>query len=176
MRRCPRARFSIQLERNRPMKGDKKVIDALNEVLTAELTAINIYYLHYKMQEDWGYEKLAAHAKEESMGEMKHANKIIERILFLDGAPNMARYDEILVGSNVEQQLKNQLKIEMAHVERLRKHIKLCIEKNDYATKEMLDEILVETEESVDWIETQFVRIKDVGIQNYLAEHMKADE
>ena len=126
------------------MKGDKKVIDALNEVLTAELTAINIYYLHYKMQEDWGYEKLAAHAKEESMGEMKHANKIIERILFLDGAPNMARYDEILVGSNVEQQLKNQLKIEMAHVERLRKHIKLCIEKNDYATKEMLDEILVE--------------------------------
>ncbi len=158
------------------MKGDKKVIDALNDVLTAELTAINIYYLHYKMQEDWGYEKLAEHSRHESMGEMKHANKIIERILFLDGAPNMARYDEILVGDNVEQQLKNQLKIEMNHVERLRKHIKLCSEKSDYGTKEMLDEILVETEDSVDWIETQFVRIGDVGIQNYLAEHMKTDE
>ncbi len=158
------------------MKGDKKVIDALNDILTAELTAINIYYLHYKMQEDWGYEKLAAHAKEESMGEMKHANKIIERILFLDGAPNMARYDEILVGDKVETQLKNQLKIENNHVERLRKHIKTCLDKNDFGTKEMLDEILVETEDSVDWLETQFVRIKDVGIQNYLAEHMGTGE
>ena len=158
------------------MKGEKKVIDALNDVLTAELTAINIYYLHYKMQEDWGYEKIAAHSKEESMGEMKHANKIIERILFLDGAPNMARYDEILVGNTVEQQLKNQLKIENNHVQRLRKHIRLCVDKNDFGTKEMLDEILVETEDSVDWLETQFVRIKDVGIQNYLAEHMSTDE
>ncbi len=176
MRRAPRAHFQYHFERIWPMKGDKKVIDALNDVLTAELTAINIYYLHYKMQEDWGYEKIAAHSKEESMGEMKHANKIIERILFLDGAPNMARYDEILVGNTVEQQLKNQLKIENNHVERLRKHIKLCSDKSDFGTKEMLDEILVETEDSVDWLETQFVRIKDVGIQNYLAEHMNTDE
>lgn len=157
------------------MKGDKKVIDALNDLLTAELTAINVYYLHYKMQEDWGYEKVAAHSKEESMGEMKHANMIIERILFLDGAPNMARYDEILVGNTVEAQLKNQLKLETNHVQRLRKHIGVCAEKSDYGTKEMLDDILVETEDSVDWLETQFVRIKDVGIQNYLAEHMNTD-
>ena len=158
------------------MKGDAKVIEALNEVLTAELTAINIYYLHYKMQEDWGFNKLAEHSREESMGEMKHADKIIDRILFLDGAPNMARYDEVLVGDTVEEQLKNQYKIETDHVEKLREHIALCIEKRDFGTKEMLDEILKETEDAIDWLETQFQRIKDVGIQNYLAEHMKTDE
>jgi len=138
----------------------------------AELTAVNIYYIHYKMQVDWGYEKLASHAREESMGEMKHADKMIERILFLDGIPNMQKYDTVLVGDKVEAQLKNQYKIELAHVKRLRKHIKTCLDKNDYGTKEILDDILEDTEESVDWLETQFTRIKDVGIQNYLAENM----
>jgi len=154
------------------MKGDKAVINALNDVLMAELTAVNIYYIHYKMQVDWGYEKLASHAREESMGEMKHADKMIERILFLDGIPNMQKYDTVLVGDKVEAQLKNQYKIELAHVKRLRKHIKTCLDKNDYGTKEILDDILEDTEESVDWLETQFTRIKDVGIQNYLAENM----
>lgn len=158
------------------MKGDKKVIDALNDVLTAELTAINIYYIHYKMQENWGFEKLADHSRKESMGEMKHADELIERILFLDGVPNMARYNEILVGNTVEQQLKNELKIETEHVARLRKHIKLCMDKSDFTSKELLDDILKETEDSVDWLETQFSRIKDVGIQNYLTEHMKTEE
>ncbi|MBT7476771.1 MAG: bacterioferritin, partial [Nitrospina sp.] len=102
------------------MKGDKAVINALNDVLMAELTAVNIYYIHYKMQVDWGYEKLASHAREESMGEMKHADKMIERILFLDGIPNMQKYDTVLVGDKVEAQLKNQYKIELAHVKRLR--------------------------------------------------------
>ena len=157
------------------MKGDKAVISALNDVLMAELTAINIYYIHYKMQEDWGYEKLAAHAREESMGEMKHADMMIERTLFLDGVPNMQKYDTVLVGNTVEAQLKNQYKIELAHVTRLRKHIKTCLDKNDYGTKEVLDSILEETEESVDWLETQFNRIKDIGIQNYLAENMSKD-
>jgi len=138
----------------------------------AELTAVNIYYIHYKMQVDWGYEKLASHAREESMGEMKHADKMIERILFLDGIPNMQKYDTVLVGDKVEAQLKNQYKIELAHVKRLRKHIKTCLDKNDYGTKEILDDILEDTEESVDWLETQFTRIKDMGIQNYLAENM----
>jgi bacterioferritin len=157
------------------MKGDKAVLSALNDVLMAELTAINIYYVHFKMQMNWGYEKLAAHAREESMGEMKHADEMIERILFLDGVPNMQKYDTVLVGDDVEAQLKNQYKIELAHVTRLRKHIKTCIDKTDFGTKEILDGILEDTEESVDWLETQFNRIKDIGIQNYLAENMSKD-
>ena len=154
------------------MKGDKAVLNALNDVLMAELTSINIYYIHYKMQEDWGYDKLASHSREKSMGEMKHADKMIDRILFLDGVPDMQKYDTVLVGDKVEAQLKNQYKIELAHGTRLRKHIKTCLDKNDYGTKEILDGILEDTEESVDWLETQFNRIKDVGIQNYLAENM----
>ena len=157
------------------MKGDKAVISALNDVLMAELTSINIYYIHYKMQEDWGYDKVSAHSREESMGEMKHADLMIDRILFLDGVPNMQKYDTVLVGNNVEAQLKNQYKIEIAHVTRLRKHIKTCLDKNDFGTKEILDGILEDTEESVDWIETQFNRIKDIGIQNYLTESMNKE-
>ncbi len=154
------------------MKGDKKIIEALNDVLTAELTAINVYFLHYKMQKDWGFDKLAEHAREESMGEMKHAEELMDRILFLDGAPNMARYDAIEVGKNCEEQLKSQYKLETSHVERLKKHIRLCHDKSDFGSKEMLDSILKETEESVDWLETQFNRIEEVGLDIYLAEHM----
>lgn len=157
------------------MKSDKAVISALNDVLMAELTSINIYYIHYKMQKDWGYEKVAAHSREESMGEMKHADLMIDRILFLDGVPNMQKYDTVLVGNNVEAQLKNQYKIELAHVTRLRKHIKTCMDKTDFGTKEILDGVLTDTEESVDWLETQFNRIKDIGIQNYLSENMSKE-
>ena len=157
------------------MKGDKAVIKALNDVLMAELTAINIYYIHYKMQEDWGYEKIASHSREESMGEMKHANWMIERILFLDGIPDMQKYDTVLVGDTVEAQLKNQYKIELAHVTRLRKHIRACFDKGDHGSKEILDKILEETEDSVDWLETQFNRIKDIGIKNYMMENMSKD-
>jgi len=154
------------------MKAESGIIDGLNDILTAELTAINIYYIHYKMQEDWGFDKLASHSRSESMGEMKHADKIIERILYLDGAPNMARYDEVLVGDSCEEQLKNQFTIESKHVESLRNLIQKCVEVKDFGTKELLDGILEDTEESCDWLETQFNRIKEVGIQNYLAEHM----
>ena len=157
------------------MKGDKTVLKALNDVLMAELTAINIYYIHYKMQEDWGYEKIASHSREESMGEMKHANWMIERILFLDGIPDMQKYDTVLVGDTVEAQLKNQYKIELAHVARLRKHIRTCFDKSDFNSKEVLDKILEETEDSVDWLETQFNRIKDIGIKNYMMENMSKD-
>jgi bacterioferritin len=157
------------------MKGDKAVHNALNDVLMAELTAINIYYIHYKMQEDWGYEKIASHSREESMGEMKHANLMIERLLFLDGVPDMQKYDTVLVGNSVEEQLKNQYKIELAHVARLRKHIKTCFDKSDFGSKEILDGILVDTEDSVDWIETQLSRIKDIGIKNYMMENMSKD-
>ena len=154
------------------MKGDDKVIEGLNEVLMAELTAINMYFIHYRMQENDGYEKLAHHARDESMEEMKHADKMIVRILYLEGTPNMAKYDEILVGDDCETQLKNQYRRETEHVERLRRIIALCIDKNDFGTKEILDGILEDTESQVDYLETQFQRIKDVGIQNYLAEHM----
>jgi bacterioferritin len=154
------------------MKGDSQVIEALNDVLMAELTSINIYYIHYKMQANWGFDKLAKHSREESMGEMKHADMMIERIIYLDGVPDMQKYDTVLVGDTCEDQLKNQYTIETKHVERLQKHIALCIEKNDFGTKEILDGILEDTEESCDWLETQFQRIKDVGIENYLAEHM----
>ena len=142
------------------MQGDKAVIKALNDVLMAELTAINIYYIHYKMQQDWGYDKIASHSREESMGEMKHADQMIERILFLDGTPDMQKYDTVLVGNSVEAQLKNQYKIELAHVARLRKHIRTCFDKGDHGSKEILDKILEETEDSVDWLETQFNRIR----------------
>ena len=101
------------------MKSDKAVIKALNDVLMAELTGINIYYIHYKMQEDWGYDNIAHHSREESMGEMKHADKMIERIIFLDGPPNMQKYDEILVGNTVEAQLENQLKIHQMKIDGL---------------------------------------------------------
>jgi len=157
------------------MKGDKAVHNALNDVLMAELTAINIYYIHYKMQEDWGYEKIASHSREESMGEMKHANLMIERLLFLDGVPDMQKYDTVLVGNSVEAQLKNQYKIELEHVARLRKHIKTCFDKSDFGSKEILDGILVDTEDSVDWLETQFTRINDIGIKNYMMENMSKD-
>ncbi len=158
------------------MKGDKTVIKALNDVLMAELTAINIYYIHYKMQEDWGYEKIASHSREESMGEMKHADQMIERILFLDGTPDMQKYDTVLVGDTVEAQLKNQYKIELAHVARLRKHIRACFDKGDHVSKEIIDKILEETEDSVDWLETQLNRIKEIGINNYMMENMSKDK
>ena len=111
-------------------------------------------------------------SREESVGEMKHADLMIERILYLDGVPDMAKYDTVLVGDTCEEQLKNQYEIETKHVARLQKHIALCIKTNDFGSKEILDGILVDTEESCDWLETQFQRIKDIGIENYLTEHM----
>ena len=154
------------------MKGDSQVIEGLNEVLMAELTAINMYYIHYRMKEDWGFDKLAEHDKSESMDEMRHADKMICRILYLDGVPDMQKYDTVMVGNTVEEHLKNEYKAETDHVERLQRIISLCIEKKDFGSKEILDGILEDTEEACDWLETQFERIKCVGIQNYLAEHM----
>ena len=154
------------------MRGDPKVIEGLNEVLMAELTAINMYWVHYRMKEDWGYKKLAEHDKSESMDEMKHADKMICRIIYLDDKPDMQKYDTVMIGGTVEEQLKNQYKAECAHVERLQRIISLCMEKKDFGSKEILEDILEDTEEACDWLETQFQRIKDVGIENYLAEHM----
>jgi bacterioferritin len=154
------------------MKGSPEIVKVLNEVLRKELTGINQYFIHSKMCKNWGYQVLAAAAWNESIEEMKHADKIIERILFLEGTPNMSAYDKINVGSSVQQQLKNDLGLEEAALVVLRGGIKTCLDASDNASRELLEHILVEEEEHVDWIETQLHAIEEVGYQNYLAQQI----
>jgi bacterioferritin len=155
------------------MKGDAKVIEALNKALTIELTAINQYFVQAKMLKNWGYLSLAKKMHEESIGEMKHADKIIERVLFLEGIPNIARYDVIRVGTTVPEQLSNDLKLETAGVKAYNEAIALCVKAGDNGTRELLEGILVSSEEHVDWLETQLGLIKSVGLQNYLAQTLE---
>jgi len=154
------------------MKGDAKIIEALNKALTTELTAINQYFVQGKMLKNWGYLSLAKKMHEESIGEMKHADRIIERILFLEGIPNIARYDVIRVGKDVREQLQNDLKLEMSGVKGYNEAIELCIKVKDSGTRELLEEILVSSEDHVDWLETQIGLIESIGLQNYLAEKL----
>jgi bacterioferritin len=154
------------------MKGDAKVIEALNRALTTELTAINQYFVQSKMLKNWGYLTLAKKMYEESIGEMKHADHIIERILFLEGIPNIARYDVIRVGKDVREQLQNDLKLETSGVKNYNETIELCIKVKDSGTRELLEEILVSSEEHVDWLETQLNLIESIGLQNYLTEKL----
>jgi bacterioferritin len=158
------------------MKGIQQVIDVLNRALTIELTAINQYFCQAKMCENWGYMKLFKKHYEESMGEMKHAEKIIERILFLEGVPEIARYDVIRVGTNVKEQFENDLQLEMGGVKHYNSAIELCSKLGDHGTREMLEPILTESEEHVDWLETQLSLIDEVGLQNYLSEKMGEEE
>jgi bacterioferritin len=157
------------------MKGDAKVLEALNRTLTIELTAINQYFVQAKMLKNWGYLALAKKMHEESIGEMKHADQIIERILFLEGVPNIARYDVIRVGTTVTDQLSNDLKLESGGVKAYNDAIELCLKAKDAGTRELLESILVSSEEHVDWLETQLALIKSLGLQNYLAEQMGGD-
>lgn len=154
------------------MKGDAQVIDALNRALTIELTAINQYFCQAKMCANWGFHKLAKKHYDESIGEMKHAEKIIERILFLEGVPEIARYDVIRVGTDIKEQFDNDLKLEMGGVHHYNAAIELCSKLHDHGTREVLEPILTESEEHVDWLETQLYRIEKVGMQNYLTEQM----
>ena len=154
------------------MKGDPKVIDALNRALTIELTAINQYFCQAKMCMNWGYKLLGKKHYEESMGEMRHAEKIIDRILFLDGVPEIARYDVIRVGTDVKEQFENDLQLEMGGVKHYNDAVDLCAKLKDNGTRELLEPILTESEEHVDWLETQLALIEAVGLQNYLAEQM----
>jgi bacterioferritin len=159
------------------MKGDPQVIDGLNRALTIELTAINQYFCQAKMCKNWGYFKLAAKHYEESLGEMKHAEKLIDRILFLEGTPEIARYDVIRVGTNIEEQFQNDLALEMNGVKHYNALVELCVRLKDNGTRELVAPILVESEEHVDWLETQIGLIASVGLQNYLTEQMgEADE
>ena len=158
------------------MKVDAAIIEALNEVLTAELTAINQYFIHSKMCADWEYHRLAKVFHDESIEEMKHADKMIERILYLDGIPNMQRYFNVMVGETVEEMHEADLKIEVAHVDRLNKAIALCREQGDNGSRLVLEEILHDTEEAVDWIEAQQDQIRQMGVENYLAQQVKSGE
>ena len=154
------------------MKGDPQVIDTLNRALTIELTAINQYFCQAKMCKNWGYMKLYKKHYEESLGEMKHADKLIDRILFLEGVPEIARYDVIRVGGNIKEQFENDLALEMNGVKHYNAAIELCTKLKDNGTRELIEPILVESEEHVDWLETQLGLIEAVGLQNYLTEQI----
>jgi bacterioferritin len=158
------------------MKGDQRVIDALNSALTIELTAINQYFCQAKMCKNWGFDKLAKKHYEESIGEMKHAEKIIDRILFLEGTPEIARYDVIRVGTDVPEQFTNDLALETKGVHTYNDGVALCRQINDNGTRELMEQILIESEEHVDWLETQLGLIQAVGLERYLAEKISAEE
>lgn len=154
------------------MKGDPQVIDVLNEILTAELTAINQYYIHAKMCESWGYRKLSAWKRKESIEEMKDADVIIERILYLDGVPNMQRLNPVRVGENAIEQHELDLALETGAIERLNRAIALCRDKGDNGTAELLESILKGEEHSADELEQHLNVVREIGKENYLAQQL----
>jgi bacterioferritin len=159
------------------MKGDAKVIAILNEVLKAELTAINQYFLHAEMCENWGYERLGKLIKKESIEEMVHAEKCIERILYLDGTPNMTDYFKINIGHTVKKQLENDLELEYTAVKRLNDGIKASVAVGDNGSRELMEKILLDEEHHIDWLEGQLHAIKEMTYENYLAQQLhKAEE
>ena len=155
------------------MQGNNDIIEALNDVLTAELTAINQYFVHYKMCENWGYKKLAQNKREESIEEMKHADDVIERILFLDGTPNMQRLSPMRVGETPIEQHRLDLEVEVEAVARLNKSISLARECGDNGTRELLEDILEDEEEGADWLEAQLHIVEQIGKENYLSEQIR---
>ena len=150
------------------MKGDANVIDYLNKALTNELTAINQYFLHARMFKNWGFHKLSEKEYHESIDEMKHADKLIERILFLEGLPNLQNLGKILIGENPEEMLKCDHKLELDAIPLLKDAVSYCEQIKDYISRELFEKILENEEEHVDWLETQFELISKIGIQNYL--------
>ena len=154
------------------MQGNAEVIELLNEVLTSELTAINQYFIHYKMLDNWGYRHLAKKKREESIEEMNHADHVIERILFLDGHPNMQRLSPVRVGENPVEQHEVDLALEVEAAARLNRGIALTSEKGDNGTRVLLETILKDEEKSIDWLETQLHLIRQVGTERYLAEQL----
>lgn len=158
------------------MKGDQQVIDFLNKALLNELTAINQYWLHYRMLDNWGVDKLAEYERKESIDEMKHADKLAERIFFLEGLPNFQALGRLRIGESVEEILKADLELEQEAIPLLRDAIAHCEAARDYISRELFEEILESEEEHVDYIEKQFDLIKRMGIQNYVQLNAKAAE
>lgn len=154
------------------MQGNAAVINALNDILTAELTAINQYFIHHKMCANWGYPGLSKKKREESIEEMKHADMVIERILFLDGVPNMQRLSPVSVGEDPIEQHKLDLALELDAYKRLNDAIALCRDSGDNGTRQLLERILREEEESIDWHETQLHLVERLGKENYLTEQI----
>ena len=155
------------------MKGKDEVIEVLQEVLSAELTAVNQYFIHARMNENWGYKKLAAYIRKESIEEMMHAQQVIDRILYFDGAPNMGKYMKINVRKDVPEQFRNDLEVEYQAVPRLNKGIEIARAIGDNGTRALLEAILKEEEEHVDWLEAQLGLIKEIGVENYLARQIE---
>ncbi len=156
------------------MKGNDDVILILNEVLCAELTGINQYFIHAMMCKNWRYMKLAEHTRKESIEEMEHAQKVIERILYLDGVPNMQKYMKINVGATVPEQHAFDLELEKQAVERLNRGVALCVGKGDNGTRALLEKILTDEEEHVDWLESQLEQIRTIGVENYLSQQIES--
>jgi bacterioferritin len=154
------------------MKGNKEIIKGLNDALTVELTAINQYFIHARMLGDWGYETLAKKVYDESIGEMKHADELIKRILFLEGTPAISRYNTIHVGNTVPKMFKHDLDMELGGVSLYRERIVLALEHHDAVSRELMEHILSDSEGHVDWLETQLRLIEEIGLEGYLAEQM----
>jgi bacterioferritin len=156
------------------MQGDKEILVALNDILTSELTAINQYFIHYKMLENWGYLRLGQKKREESIEEMKHADEIIERILYLDGVPNLQRLSPVRVGEEPIEMHRLDLDLEREAVARLNQAIALCLDKKDAGTRELLESLLEDEEDSIEWLEAQLYIVKDIGRERYLAEQTRS--
>jgi bacterioferritin len=157
------------------MRGNPQVIALLNEALSEELTAINQYFLHAEMNQNWGYRRLYQHIKRNSLAEMKHAEELIERILFLEGEPNLCGPAQLRIGRDVREQLENDLALERDAVAMYNRAVRAAAEAGDNGSRELLEKLLEDEEEHVDWLETQLHLIREVGYERYLAEQIQAE-
>lgn len=158
------------------MKGDAKVLEYLQECLTAELTAINQYFLHAEMMENWGYERLGKITRKESIEEMMHAEKLLHRILYFDGAPNMGQLFTLRIGQNVKQQIEFDLALELEAVPRLNRAVAAAVAAADNGSRDLFESILKDEEHHVDYLEAQLHMINEMGYENYLAQNMKHED